>query len=269
MENIKKSFFEKKIKPCILYIGAVGALFTTLAYIVIILIMIFGFKATSLSQTIIFSIVNAVVGLLIMQLLKIQGMDFAKNESQNETILKKYNTTRVKKKTTHSLGWYWFFSSIKDILIKGLGIMVSTGGLIYIVVIGSQDYNLLLLALVNILMFICFGLLALVNAYDFFNEKYIPYLVEKLEEADQNDKKEDKEIVAMVETEHNKQRDIDTSTYCRDNLLESSVGTSNTSNSSESVVLDNSNECDTVLGRTIYTSNTITNDVYSGAEEIV
>ena len=61
----------------------------------------------------------------------------------------------------------------------------TTVGLVYIVIVGSNDYNLLLLAVVNLLMFICFGFLSLVNAYDFFNQRHVPYMLDQLEKSKQ------------------------------------------------------------------------------------
>ena len=66
----------------------------------------------------------------------------------------------------------------------------TTIGLIYIVIQGSNDYNMLLLAIVNLLMFICFGFLSLVNAYDFFNQKHVPYMVEQLKNGKAKETKE-------------------------------------------------------------------------------
>lgn len=56
----------------------------------------------------------------------------------------------------------------------------TTVGVIYLVIQGSNDYNLLFLAVVNLLMFVCFGFISLVNAYDFYNNKHVPYMREQL-----------------------------------------------------------------------------------------
>ena len=60
-------------------------------------------------------------------------------------------------------------------------------GVIYIVIQGCNDYNLLLLALVNLVMFICFGLLALNKAYDFYNDRHIPYIIDQINKEKEND----------------------------------------------------------------------------------
>ena len=83
---------------------------------------------------------------------------------------------------------FWISSSIKDVLFKGLSVVITTVGVIYIVITGSQDYNLLLLALANLILFACFGLLAMSSAYDFYNENHIPYLKDLIERRKNNDK---------------------------------------------------------------------------------
>lgn len=175
-----KNLFERKIKPALQYVGVIGASLMSIMYIVVVFILIIGFKAQSLQNTVIFAIVNAIVGLIIMQFLKIQGISFAKNIPENVDIIKKYYNTKTKDKKIHSINYYWTTSLIKDIICKGLSIMLTTTGLIYIVIVGSNDYNLLLLALVNLVLFICFGLLALNNAYEFYNNRHIPYMQEML-----------------------------------------------------------------------------------------
>ena len=152
----------------------------SIMYIVVVFILIIGFKAQSIQNTVIFAIVNALVGLIIMQFLKIQGISFAKSLPENEKIINEYYKTKTKDKKIHSIKYYWTMSLIKDIIGKGVSIMLTTTGLIYIVVVGSNDYNLLLLALVNLVLFICFGLLALNNAYEFYNNRHIPYMQEMI-----------------------------------------------------------------------------------------
>ena len=177
---MNNNLFEKKIKPVLQYIGVIGASLMSIMYIVVVFILIIGFKAQSLQNTVIFAIVNALVGLIIMQFLKIQGISFAKSLPENEKIINDYYNTKTKDKKIHSIKYYWTISLIKDIIGKGASIMLTTTGLIYIVVVGSNDYNLLLLALVNLVLFICFGLLALNNAYEFYNNRHIPYMQEMI-----------------------------------------------------------------------------------------
>ena len=176
----RKSFFEKKIQPILQYVGVIGATLMSIMYIITVVILIIGFKAQSIQNTIVFAIINAIVGLIIMQFLKIQGISFAKNLPENIEIIKQYYNTKTKDKKIQSIKYYWISSLIKDFISKGLSIAFTTAGIIYIVIVGSNDYTLLLLALVNLILFICFGLLALNNAYEFYNNKHVPYMQEMI-----------------------------------------------------------------------------------------
>lgn len=176
----RKSFFEKRIQPILQYVGVIGAILMSIMYIIMVVILIIGFKAQSIQNTIVFAIINAIVGLMIMQFLKIQGISFAKNLPENIDIIKQYYNTKTKDKKIQSIKYYWTSSLIKDFISKGLSIAFTTAGIIYIVIVGSNDYTLLLLALVNLILFICFGLLALNNAYEFYNNKHVPYMQEMI-----------------------------------------------------------------------------------------
>lgn len=178
----KKNLFESKIKPILQYIGVIGAVLMSIMYIVSVIVLIIGFEAQSIQNTIIFAVINAIVGLIIMQFLKIQGISFAKNLPENAEIIKQYYNTNTKDKKIRSISYYWTLSVIKDVMFKGLSVAFTTAGLIYIVIIGSNDYNLLLLALVNLILFISFGLLALNNAYEFYNNRHVPYMQEMIKQ---------------------------------------------------------------------------------------
>ena len=169
----RKSFFEKKIQPILQYVGVIGAILMSIMYIIVVVILIIGFKAQSIQNTIVFAIINAIVGLIIMQFLKIQGISFAKNLPENIEIIKQYYNTKTRDKKIQSIKYYWTTSLIKDFIFKGISIASTTAGIIYIVIVGSNDYTLLLLALVNLILFICFGLLALNSAYEFYNNKHV------------------------------------------------------------------------------------------------
>lgn len=177
--------FEDKIKPILKYVGFIGASLMSVAYIGIIFVLVNGFKSNPKAiQDLIFAIVNAVIGIIIMQFLKIQGIAFAEDLEENKKILQQYYKTETKDKKIHSIKYFWIKSVILDVIIKGVSIVIATTGLIYIVVVGSHDYNLILLAVVNLIMFICFGFLSLVKAYDFFNNNHIPFILKQLKEAE-------------------------------------------------------------------------------------
>lgn len=178
---IEKTTLEKKILPVLNYVGIIGACIMVVAYIIAVFVLIKGFKAEELLQTSVFACVNAATGFVIMQFLKIQGVSFAKMLPENEVIIREYYQTKTKDKKVHSIKYFWTTSVIKDVITKCATLGATTIGLIYIVIQGSNDYTLLFLAIVNLLMFLCFGFISLVNAYDFYNQRHVPYMKEQLE----------------------------------------------------------------------------------------
>lgn len=179
-EEKRKNIFEQKVLPILNYVGAIGAVIMSITYIILVFVLINGFKVEDLLQTTVFAVINAAVGFIIMQFLKFQGISFAKMIPENKEIINLYYKTKTKDKKLHSINYYWTTSIIKDVIIKCLSLAATSIGVIYIVIQGSNDYNLILLALVNLLMFICFGFLGLVKSYDYFNQTYIAYIKDKL-----------------------------------------------------------------------------------------
>lgn len=222
---MEQKTFENKIKPILLWMGTIVSAVMAIAYIIVVFVLIEGFKAKTILNTSIFSLVTAVIGFCIMQMLKIQGQSFAKSSEENQKIIKMYTRNKTKDKKSHSLKYYWLTSATSDLITKCLTLVLTSVGMIYIMIEGNKDYSLLLLAGVNLLMFAGFGLISLVKAYDFYNESYVPYMLEKIESA--------------------------------------------ISLNSESVVLDNNNSSDSILGRTIYTSNCPTVSMDNAVKEII
>lgn len=177
----KKNFFETKIRPLLVYVGTAGAILSTIGYIIAVFVLIFGFKQDiENSQLLIFAIANALVGLIIMFFLKIQGKDFAKNLKENKLIEEEYYGHKTKDKKIRSMKFFWIKSTITDVCTKSLTVFASTYLIVKIVMIGNGDLSLLGLAAVNVIMFICFGLLSLVKAYDFYNNYHVKYMLEQL-----------------------------------------------------------------------------------------
>lgn len=192
--NNNRTFLERKILPVLNYIGIIGAVIMAIAYIIIVFVLINGFKVEALLQTTVFACVNAAVGFIIMQFLKYQGESFAKMLPENKEVMEKYYKTKTKDKKLHSITYFWVTTVIKDIIVKCATLGATTIGIIYIVIQGSNDYNLLLLALVNLLMFVCFGFISLNGAYEFFNNKHVPYMIEQLNKEIKQEVEEPQEI---------------------------------------------------------------------------
>ena len=262
---MNKSLFELKLKPLLQYIGTIGAVSMSVAYVITVFILIKGFKVNAIIDIGLFALVNAAVGFIIMQFLKIQGIAFAKNLPENKEILTEYYNTKTHDKKAHSIKYYWVVSVIKDLIEKAFSVGIATFGLVYIVVEGCNDYNLLWLALVNLILFTCFGFLSLNSAYDFFNERHIPFIKEQLEKI----KTKNSSSLEMAEKELDKQRDDMVHTDRRDNLLDTCLDTCNTSTDNLPVVVDNGEHGDCVLGGAIYSSSTTTNSTDIVNKEIV
>lgn len=246
---MNKNTFETKIKPILSYVGAIGAGFMSVAYIIVVFVLIEGFQATVIFNTLLFAAVNAIVGFIIMQFLRVQGVSFAKLLPENEELIKEYYSTKTKDKKPHSMQFYWTTSIAKDIFTKCLGVAITSAGLIYIVIQGSNDWNLLLLAVVNLIMFICFGFLALTNAYEFFNNKFVPYMKEKIDET------KIKEPMAVAKEEcANKGYDTVDDIIGAD-ILEPVHSDSNPGSDNKSVVLDDLCSNMGFLGRASNTSD--------------
>lgn len=177
-----KSKFETKIAPLLTYIGTIGACITAVAYIITVFILIYGFKAQAILQTTIFSVITAAIGVLIMQLLKYQGVTFAREKPENKELERLYYNTKTKDKKLHNMTYFWITTGVKDVLVKAVILSVSTIGIIYIVIEGSKDYKLILLAFENLLLWVCFGMLSMKKAFDFYENSNVPYMKAKLEE---------------------------------------------------------------------------------------
>ena len=185
---MEQSVFEEKIKPVLNYIGIIGASLAAVAYIIIVFVLINGFKVEDILTTTVFAVVNVAIGFIIMQFLKVQGIAFAKELPKNKEIIERYYMTKTKDKKQHSIKYYWATTIVKDVFIKCITLGASTIGVVYVMIEGNHDYTLILLAVVNLILFVCFGLLSLVSAYDYFNNMHIPFILDKSKEKEEEDK---------------------------------------------------------------------------------
>lgn len=250
---MKQETFENLVRPVLLWMGTIVSGVMAVAYIIVVFVLIQGFKVETILNTTIFSIVTALVGFCIMQMLKMQGQAFAADLEENKKIYKIYTRTETKDKKAHSMRYYWITSGAVDILTKCLTLTVTSIGMVYIMIEGSQDYNLLMLAVVNLLMFAGFGLMGLVGTYDFYNESYVPYMLEQIKKYET--KTENKTDLEMVKTESIEQGNVGVHDSGRTDILESVDSVRTSSNNSESVVVDSSICDNSVLGGTVHASS--------------
>ena len=196
---MEQTFFEKKLKPILLYMGTIVSVVMAIAYILVVFVLIEGFKVDKLLNTTVFSIITAAIGFCIMQMLKIQGQSFAKNLPANKEIIDKYSKREGEKERKYkALKRYWITSAISDATVKCLTLALTSIGMIYIMIEGSGDYSLLILAAVNLLMFAGFGLISLCKAYDFYNEEYVPYMLHEIDKYNKNDEEKTNKCLQSI-----------------------------------------------------------------------
>lgn len=171
------------------------------------------------------------------------------------------------------MNYYMIKTGISDIVSKCFFFGFASVGMVYVMIEGSGDYSLLLLALVNLLMFAGYGLINLCKAYDFYNEEYVPYMLDKIKEAEEleavDNKVETKNTadLEVAEKEPHKQTNVNFYTAGGSHILVTSDCNESTSNNSGSVVVDNDNNNNTVLGRSIHTSSTTSDSTNICTEE--
>lgn len=173
-----------KVKNVLLYTGSIGAIISAVAYIIITVVLVMGFETQmEMDKQILFSIIGAVDGLLITLLLRSQGIALAKNEDESKKVMAEYyqaiNKTKKSKKL-HTITYYYVKDFIIDIFTKAGIIALTTSLMLYIFMDGSGDYGLIGLAISNILMFACFGIIALSKFYSLYLEQHIPVIKERI-----------------------------------------------------------------------------------------
>lgn len=171
-----------KFKNVLIYTGTIGAIISAIAYIVVTVVLILGFEQSmELEKQILFSIIGAVDGVLITLMLRNQGIALAKNEDESKRIMKAYyeqlNKTK-KAKQLHTITYHYTIALIFDIIIKGLFVALTTYMILYIYMDGNGDFALLGLAFANIIMFVCFGIIALSKFYDLYKDEHLPVIIE-------------------------------------------------------------------------------------------
>lgn len=134
-----------------------------------------------LKSSVIFASINAGVGVLINILLRYQGQKYA--EIENEDLCNKFHRKKVEKKKKHlSMELWQLIKSIEDIVIKGGTTAFSIYGIIYISIEGSKNPIQILMTLVTLILFTCFGLMNMNSSYCRFYNVQVPYMELKIKE---------------------------------------------------------------------------------------
>lgn len=163
-------------------IGIIGAILAAIADIIFVIIFVVGVDMEQeFKSSIIFAVVNALVGILINTLLRYQGQKYA--EIENEDLCNKFYRKKVKEdKKFISMTTWNIISTIKDFIIKGFSTAFSICGIVYISIEGSKNPVQILITLVTLILFACFGLISMNSSYYRFYNVQVPYMELKIQE---------------------------------------------------------------------------------------
>ena len=186
MPNLQNKSHEALLKV-LNNVGIVGSVLAGIADIIFVIIFVVGMKIEmKRSAAIIFSVINALIGIRINILLRYQGQKYA--EIENEEICNKFYRKKVREQKRHlSMGAWQILKSIKDIIIKGCTTSFSICGLVYLSIEGSKNPIQILITLVTLVMFACFGLMNMNSSYCRFYNVQIPYMELKIKEKGDNE----------------------------------------------------------------------------------
>lgn len=156
-------------------IGVVGAILAAIADIIFVIIMVLGVHVEAeFNAIVIYAVVNAVIGLLINVLLRYQGQKYA--ELENDKLCKEYYAHRIKERKYLSIGTWMTLKTIQDVVIKGGVTAFSIFGIVYISITGSHNPIQILLAIMTLVLFACFGLMSMNSAYMRFYNVQVPFM---------------------------------------------------------------------------------------------
>ena len=185
-ENSKTQNFQKKSHETLLKllnnIGIVGSILAAIADIIFVIIFVVGIKIeVTQSAVIVFAVVNALVGILISTLLRYQGQKYA--ELENEELCRKFYEKKTKERKRHiSMTMWQILNTLKDFIIKGCTTVFSIWGVVYISIEGSKNPIQILITLVTLILFACFGLINMNSSYYRFYNEQVPYMELKIKE---------------------------------------------------------------------------------------
>jgi len=180
--NTKSEELNETIKQALIYVGFASAIISSLAYIIITIVMIRGFTADlELENQVTFAIIGAVVGVSITISLVMQGVSFAKRDDEAQKVMSEYyeamNKTK-KEKELKTIDHYIARVIFKTVIFRGASVAFTSFFVLYIFIEGNGNWALLGLAFANIFIFIGFGLVGLSNAYDFYLKQHLPAIRE-------------------------------------------------------------------------------------------
>ena len=163
-------------------IGFIGAILAGVADVIFVVIFVVGINMQQeFKSSILFAIVNALIGILINVLLRYQGQKYA--EIENEDLCNKFYRKKIKEsKRFVSMNTWNVISVVKDFIVKGLTTTFSICGIVYVSIEGSKNPIQILITLVTLVLFACFGLISMNSSYYRFYNVQVPYMELKIKE---------------------------------------------------------------------------------------
>lgn len=171
-----------KIQNILLWVGTAGAIIFSVAYLIIIMVLINGFEVDmQITQMIGVAILGWVTGTMISVMLRGQGIAFASNDTNSKKVMNDYHKAINKTKTVkqmRTIKWHVLWGTLSDVFIKGATTALSTFFIMYIFIEGNGNWGLLGMAIANLFMFISFGLIAMSKGFDKYMNEHIPVIIE-------------------------------------------------------------------------------------------
>lgn len=162
-------------------VGIIGSILAAVADIIFVVIAVVGVMIIMEPFGIVlFSVVNALIGVLISVLLRYQGQKYA--EVENEDLCKKFYERKVKEKKHMSMTLWFTLKAVQDFLIKGVTTAFMLFGTTYITIVGSKNPIQIVITICTLLLFACFGLIAMNSAYCRFYNIQVPIMEQKIKE---------------------------------------------------------------------------------------
>ena len=163
-------------------IGLIGAILSGIADLVIVIIFVVGVDVDiDMGTNIIFSVINAIIGIMINSFLRYQGQKYA--EIENQELCDKFYRKKVKENRKYlSMTLWQIINIVKDIIIKGITTIFCIFGVIYISIQGSKNPIQILITLLILILFGCFGLMSMNLSYCRFYNVQVPYMELKIKE---------------------------------------------------------------------------------------
>lgn len=203
-EQIKH--WSKTLKTVLNFVGAVLALLGVILYMVIVNIMLTGFKIKMEWENMLsFLIIGGIAGVFINMAFLIQGLDLAKMIPEVNKIRVEYRelTVIAKDKWLMPLWLYTVKTFLINVIFKVGSIMIMSYYLLDISITGlTDDVNVINkykeLAFSNVILFIGLGLMGMAGAYNYYIENKVPLIQREINQIKENGRSKQDELLRKI-----------------------------------------------------------------------